>query len=70
MKAIVHGASPEDLGIRSESHQECDPSKITDSKKADLAIEIWDCRIGKLDSECGETWSSKVNMAVLCAMLP
>ena len=46
------------------------PPRITDPKKAALAIEIWDDRIGKLDSEYGETLSSKMKMAVLFAMLP
>ena len=46
------------------------PPRITDPKKADLAIEIWEDRIGFLDSEYGETLSSKMKMAVLYAMLP
>ena len=46
------------------------PSRITDPKKADLAIEIWEGLSGKLDSEYGKTLSSKMQMAVLYAMLP
>ena len=45
------------------------PSRITDPKKADLAIEIWEDHIGKLDSGNRETSSGKIKMAVLYAML-
>ena len=45
------------------------PSWITDPKRADVAIEIWEDRTGKLDSVFGETVSSKMQMTVLCAML-
>ena len=46
------------------------PPKITDAKKADVAIEMWEDKLVKLDVEYGETLSSKMKVAVLYAMLP
>ena len=57
MEAVVHRGLPEDLGITGERKA---ISNVT--KKADLAIEIWEGRIGKLDSEYGETLFSKVKL--------
>ena len=50
------------------------PSRITDPKKADLAVEIWEGHIGNLDSKYGETLSSMMtktmtSMRTLCASL-
>ena len=46
------------------------PPKITDPKKADMAIEMWEDKLIKLNVEYGETLSSKMKVAVLYTLLP
>ncbi len=55
--------------VKASSHASNTP-KITDSKKADTAIEIWEDKLVELSAEYGETLTSKVKVAVLYAMLP
>ena len=50
--------------------QMLNPPKITDARKADMAIEVWDDRLVKLHAEYGEKITSKLQVAVLYSMLP
>ena len=70
-KKLCTSLNPRTLasGVKSIS-QALNPPKITDAKKADVAIEMWEDKLVKLDVEYGETLSSKMKVAVLYAMLP
>ena len=46
------------------------PPKIVEPKRADLAIEMWEDKLIRLNIEYGETLSSKMKVAVLCTLLP
>jgi hypothetical protein len=50
--------------------QVLNPAKITDARKADVAIEMWDDKLVKLSTEYGERLSDKLKVAVLYGMLP
>jgi hypothetical protein len=50
--------------------QAINPTKITDARKADVAIEMWDDKLVKLSTEYGEKLSDKLKVAVLYGMLP
>ena len=50
--------------------QVMNPPQIIDPKKADIAIEMWEDKLIKLDVEYGETLSSKMKVAVLYTLLP
>ena len=70
-EAVHEPLNPRTLasGVKSIS-QALNAPKITDAKKADVAIEMWEDKLVKLDVEYGETLSSKMKVAVLYAMLP
>ena len=50
--------------------QVLNPAKISDARKADVAIEMWDDKLVKLSTEYGEKLSDKLKVAVLYGMLP
>ena len=50
--------------------QVLNPAKISDARKADVAIEMWDDKLVKLSTEYGEKLSDKLKLAVLYGMLP
>jgi hypothetical protein len=56
-------------GVKAIS-QVMNPPKIADAKRADTAIEMWEDRMKKLDVEYGETFTSKMKVAVLYNTLP
>ena len=70
-KKLCTSLNPRTLasGVKAIS-QAMNPPRVTDSKKADVAIELWEDKLVKLDIEYGETLSSKMKVAVLYAMLP
>ena len=70
-KKLCTSLNPRTLasGVKAIS-QAMNPPRIMDSKKADVAIDLWEDKLVKLDIEYGETLSSKMKVAVLYAMLP
>ena len=50
--------------------QALNPQKITDAKKADVAIETWEDKLAKLQAEYGENLTYKLRLAVMYSMLP
>ena len=46
------------------------PNKITDPKKMDVMLDLWDNRLSKLQAEYNETLSEKMKLAALYGMLP
>ena len=70
-KKLCTSLNPRTLasGVKAIS-QVLTPVKITEAKKADIAIDVWEDKIAKLSIEYGETVSYKVRVAVLYGMLP
>ena len=70
-KRICAALNPRTLasGVKAIS-QVLNPPKITDAKKADFAIEVWEDKMAKLSVEYGESLTNKVKVAVLYGMLP
>ena len=51
-------------------NQAMNPIKITDPKKADVMIDLWEDKVSKLMIEYNEQLSNKVKLAALYGMLP
>ena len=46
------------------------PSRITEVRQIDVALEEWETKIERLSVEYGETISGKVKLAILYGILP